>query len=550
MFLSELLGFGFQMARALAHALRFALALVMLGAPTAATAKSVALVIGIDAYHNIPKLQKAVNDARSVRGALTDLGFTVVAGENVTRRELNRRLADLEAAIAPGDTVFFFFAGHGIAIGAENFLLPADMPRPENGEEGLVRDEAFSVDNIIRRVQNRGALLSMFVLDACRDNPFEATGTRNIGGRRGLARADAPKGVFVLYSAGIGQTALDFLTPGDPDPNSIFTRKLVPLLRTPGLSHVMLAKRVQQEVDQLASTVRHAQQPAYYDQIVGEIVLRPGTAQVAAASTPPPLPASSSPLAARIEEERRQLEAIMAEETRRRERAEADAIAARLALRRVEEQQQARPAEPQPPPQPQLQPCPASFTNFRNTNQELSCQCAPSVITGAVWGTGVYTDDSSVCNAARHAGIIDHNGGTVRLRAIPGRGSYAGSVQNGVSSGRWDRWHGSFVFAGVDPNQIPDSGGESCPSNVRSVQGRLTCNCDSQNMSGTVWGSGTYTDDSSLCLAAVHAGIISFGGGPVTIVRTPGLGRYSGSSRNGVRTQSYGPWSGSFRFVQ
>ena len=242
-----------------------------------------------------------------------------------------------------------------------------------------------------------------------------------------------------------------------------------------------------------------------------------------------------------------EIEAIIAEETRRRERAEAEANAARLALRKVEEQQQNRPTEPQ------LPACPANFANFRNTSQEISCHCASSAMTGVVWGTGVYTDDSSVCSAARHAGVVDHNGGTVRVRAAPGRGSYAGSMQNGISSGRWDRWHGSFVFAGVDPNQIPDSGGgQSCPFNIRALQGagRLTCVCDPQNMSGTVWGSGTYTDDSSLCLAAVHAGIISLGGGTISIVRTPGLGRYSGSSRNGVRTQSYGPWSGSFRFVQ
>ena len=65
-------------------------------------------------------------------------------------------------------------------------------------------------------------------------------------------------------------------------------------------------------------------------------------------------------------------------------------------------------------------------------------------------------------------------------------------------------------------------------------------------MTGTVWGSGTYTDDSSLC----HAGVITRSGGTVSIVLAPGRGSYSGSNMNGVRTQSYGPWSGSFRFGQ
>lgn len=214
-----------------------------------AAAKRLALVVGIDAYQNLPPLARAVSDERAVGAALTDLGFTIIAGENVTRREMNRKLADLEGLINPGDTVFFFFAGHGVALGPDNILLMADMPNPGPGEDGLVRDEGFSVDNIIRRVQGRGALTTFLVLDACRDNPFAATGTRNIGGTRGLTRTEAPGGVFVLYSAGIGQTALDTLRADDRDPNSVFTRKLVPLLRTPGLSHVMLAKRVQRDVD-------------------------------------------------------------------------------------------------------------------------------------------------------------------------------------------------------------------------------------------------------------------------------------------------------------
>jgi formylglycine-generating enzyme required for sulfatase activity len=112
------------------------------------------------------------------------------------------------------------------------------------------------------------------VIDACRDNPFAAVGVRSVGNSRGLARADVPTGVFVLFSAGIGQTALDRLDAADGSPNSVFTRTLVPLLRQPGISHVAFAKRVQTEVRRLAASVRHQQQPAFYDQIDGEIVLK------------------------------------------------------------------------------------------------------------------------------------------------------------------------------------------------------------------------------------------------------------------------------------
>lgn len=240
-----------------------------------ASAARVALVIGNDRYVALPDLQKAENDARSVAAALEELSFKVFVGSNLKRRETNRLLADFEAAIQPGDQAFFFFAGHGVAIGAENYLIPSDMPQPRAGEEGLIRDEAHSVHSLIERVQRRGAVSTIFVLDACRDNPFAAAGVRSIGTTRGLARVDAPKGVFVLFSAGTGQAALDRLSDADSDSNSVFTRKLIPLLKTPGLTHVRLAKQVQKQVSALARTVSHDQQPAYYDQIIGEIVLKP-----------------------------------------------------------------------------------------------------------------------------------------------------------------------------------------------------------------------------------------------------------------------------------
>lgn len=265
------------------------LAAAFLAAGPAAAAKRIALVIGNDDYESLNKLGKAVNDSREVSKALEEIGFSVISAENASRREMNKRMSELDASIAPGDTVFFFFAGHGVAIGSENYLLPTDIPKPNEGEEGLVRDEAHSVDGIISRIRNRGAAVSMIVLDACRDNPFAASGTRNLGAQRGLTRIDTPDGVFVLYSAGIGQTALDSLGPSDPDQNSVFTRKLVPLLRTAGMTHVALAKTVQQEVDELANTVHHPQQPAYYDQIIGEIVLKPSQAQVEASAEKSPM---------------------------------------------------------------------------------------------------------------------------------------------------------------------------------------------------------------------------------------------------------------------
>ena len=247
--------------------------------------KRVALVIGNNDYVSLPKLGNAVADARAVTQALEQLGFRVFKGENLDYKAANRLHADFESAVSPGDTAFVFFAGHGVALGGENYLLPTDMTRPRSGEENLVRSEAHSVDTLVRRVQGRGAATSFFVIDACRDNPFETVGVRSVGTTRGLARMDAPTGVFVLFSAGIGQTALDRLSDSDKAANSVFVRTFVPLLVTPGLTHIALAKRVQSEVKALALSAHHQQQPAFYDQIDGEVVLKEGTPAAGTANT-------------------------------------------------------------------------------------------------------------------------------------------------------------------------------------------------------------------------------------------------------------------------
>ncbi|MEZ5925120.1 MAG: caspase family protein [Hyphomicrobiaceae bacterium] len=251
--------------------------LLSLASQPASAERKLALIFGNDSYESLPSLKKAVNDATAMRDTLSGIGFQAELTTNANRRGMNQSLAKFEGQIEPGDEVFFFYAGHGVAIAGENYLLPTDMLPPEVGQESLIEDEAISVDRVIRRFQARGAAVSFVVLDACRDNPFAgADGTRSIGQTRGLTRIEPPSGVFVLYSAGLGQTALDRLNDDDPDPNSVFTRKLIPILKTPGLSHVGIAKRVQAEVIETASLVGHRQEPAYYDQIKGEIVLLPG----------------------------------------------------------------------------------------------------------------------------------------------------------------------------------------------------------------------------------------------------------------------------------
>ncbi len=264
---------------------------IALAAPgTALAQKRVALVIGNDAYQSVPALGRAASDARVMGTTLESLGFAVIRAQDVTQRAMSQALARFDAAVAPGDTAFLFFAGHGFEIRGLNYLLPTDVPPAAEGQEEIVRDASFAVDRLVERLQGRGAGAIVLVLDACRDNPFERPGVRSVGSNPGLAPMTPPEGVFVIYSAGARQEALDQLTGDDRDPNSVFTRNFAPNLRVPGLTLVQVAKRTQAEVKRLAATVHHEQTPAYYDQVVGDIVLS-GRAEAA-----PSQPLSSQPL--------------------------------------------------------------------------------------------------------------------------------------------------------------------------------------------------------------------------------------------------------------
>jgi uncharacterized caspase-like protein len=99
----------------LAFIISLILALLTVASPAEATNR-VALVIGNDAYENVPQLQKAVNDADAVAAELSKLGFDVVKAQDVGRRAMSRALVELEGKISPGDTALVYFAGHGFAI--------------------------------------------------------------------------------------------------------------------------------------------------------------------------------------------------------------------------------------------------------------------------------------------------------------------------------------------------------------------------------------------------------------------------------------------------
>ena len=244
----------------------------------AEAAKRVALVIGINSYPNLPaerQLKKAVNDARSIRDTLkADLGFDVLYEENADWGRMNGLIKQAEARLDAGDVVFIYFSGHGVSIGAENYLLPSDIPRPAQGEEARLIGNSFGAEALAQRLKKRGARAVFSVLDACRDNPFVDEKGKAVGGAGGLTIIDRAQGVFTLFAAGLGQVALDRTAEDDPNPNSVFTRSLIPLLKTSGLTQVDLAKKVQQEVVDTAAAIGHDQMPVYNDGLLGFVTLK------------------------------------------------------------------------------------------------------------------------------------------------------------------------------------------------------------------------------------------------------------------------------------
>lgn len=288
--------------------LGLAAVLVALALPVHAE-KRVALVIGNNDYRNVPRLQKAVNDARTMGETLKQLGFTVMVAENQNRQQFSRSLLAFDNAVGPGDTAFFFYAGHGFEIAGQNYLLPTDVPAATEGQEDLVRDASVLADRIVERLQSRQVRTSILVFDACRNNPFERSGTRAVAGGGGLApMTQLPEGVFSIFSAGYKQTALDRLSNDDTSPNSVFTRTFSKELLRPGEDLVEVAQHTRKLVSEMAESIGHRQIPAYTDQMVDNVFLngaakgqgdaaKPATAgqQVAAAIPPVVAPRNTTP---------------------------------------------------------------------------------------------------------------------------------------------------------------------------------------------------------------------------------------------------------------
>jgi formylglycine-generating enzyme required for sulfatase activity len=240
------------------------------------------------------QLKKAVNDAQAVGDALQLLKFQVIRGRDLGRQGMIDKLAELTDRLEPGDTAAFFYAGHGVAIDGVNYLVPTDVPPITIDGEARARGASIAEGYVVAELQKKGVRVALLVLDACRDNPFPHSLTRSVGNTRGLTLPEPARGIFTIYSAGIGQTALDGLAPNDSNRNSVFTRVFLEQLALPGLDLSGLAIEVRNRVAELALSAKdrtgpapHEQTPAYYDQMIGERVYLAGLPKPNTAVAPP-----------------------------------------------------------------------------------------------------------------------------------------------------------------------------------------------------------------------------------------------------------------------
>ena len=215
-------------------------------ATTAVAERRTALVMGNAAYEQSP-LQNPGNDARDMAAALRRLGFEVTLVRDADLRTMREAIEAFSQQLRQGGVGLFYFAGHGVQVSGENYMLPLGM---HIRREQDVPYEAVPVGRILGGMEDANNQLNIIILDACRDNPF-ARSWRSI--QRGLAPIQAAPGTLIAYATAPGKVAND----GDGR-NGVYTAHLLRYLMTPGLSVEHLLKRVRAAV---IETTRGEQTP-------------------------------------------------------------------------------------------------------------------------------------------------------------------------------------------------------------------------------------------------------------------------------------------------
>ena len=212
----------------------------------ASDGSKIALVIGNSDYENAPSLKTPKNDAVAMTAMLEGLGFTVVSGTDLGKRELEKKVRDFVQGTKNAEIALFFYAGHGIQVAGKNYMLPIDAALKD---ESAVDFELVDLD-IVSSYMGGVDKVGIVLLDACRDNPFTVQLATALGSGRSaqvgrcLGRISAKKGGVLFGFA----TAPDIVAPDGIGQNSPFTTALLKQLPTRGLEIQQVMTRVKADV--------------------------------------------------------------------------------------------------------------------------------------------------------------------------------------------------------------------------------------------------------------------------------------------------------------
>jgi uncharacterized caspase-like protein len=215
-------------------------------------------------------LPNARNDAMAIADALRDLGFRVIVGVDLDTQETHATIRQFTSAIDNSEIALFFYAGHGMQVQGENYIIPTDS---DIQREIDVSTEAVNLDSVIRQM-DLGAAIKIVLLDACRDNPFENNLTRSMGATRsaaslgkGLAPIQAAGGALIGFATEPGAVAYD-----GNGRNSPFAAALLRHIATPDLEIQPMMTLVRRDV--YAATGQR-QQPWTTSSLMSEVYLKP-----------------------------------------------------------------------------------------------------------------------------------------------------------------------------------------------------------------------------------------------------------------------------------
>lgn len=253
-------------------------------APAVGSEQRVALVIGNGKYRTTAPLQNPPNDARLIGETLASLGFQIVGDGpllDADRATMERAIRTFGKKLRGGAVGLFYYAGHGVQVDGENFLVPVSASIEDPAD---VKYELISVGYVLDEMRNAGNRLNIVILDACRNNPFGARALR--GYTRGLAVMQAPAGTIISYATQPGATAAD-----GSERNSPFSTALAASIRKSGIG----VFETFNEVGLAVKSATGGQQQPWFDTspIEGNFQFRPAAATVAA----PTLASASRPAA-------------------------------------------------------------------------------------------------------------------------------------------------------------------------------------------------------------------------------------------------------------